>query len=271
MYSFGPLPKVGKSGRHVGVHQKIDRVARRIFREHEQPDLKFPGIADILHFEGIRGPDGVKIKSPGVDEPWHFVDPKQPSDNFLGYIRDHSSNLTDALKTGDMQRAAFEASWLAHAVTDGLTPAHHEDLSGEIEKMRGDMPSSIREKIVMPGDGSARQFVRNNWHYWGAGGSMTSHMMYEAGVATGIKALKFADISLEQDLLDRLRTDGFEKIYIESIKYIDEFQMFQLFRQKGWTHNLAQLTTRQLMPEIIRMVALAWYSAYMNALGGESA
>ncbi|NCU30525.1 hypothetical protein EOM57_01845, partial [Candidatus Saccharibacteria bacterium] len=137
MYSFGPLPKFGKSGRHIGVHQKIDRVARRYFKIYEQPDLKFPGIADILHFEGIRGPDGIKLKSPGVDEPWHFVDPKSPSEQFLGYVRDHSCNLTTALVENDIKRASFEAAWLAHVVTDGLTPAHHELINEELERIRG--------------------------------------------------------------------------------------------------------------------------------------
>lgn len=268
MYSFGPLPKLGKSGRHVGVHQKIDRVARRYFRIFEQPELKFPGIVDILHFEGIRGPDGIKIKSPGVDEPWHFVDPKNPSEQFLGYVRNHSDNLVRALAAQDIQRAAFEAAWLAHVVTDGLTPAHHEPLGEQIEQIRGDagMPSSVHEKIVMPGDGSAKQFVRNNWQYWGAGGAMTSHMMYEAGVATAVKPLKFNNVALPEGALSRLETEGFEPVYVESIQYIDDLQMFAMFKNSGWTHRLAQLTTHELIPEIIRMVILAWYDAYQRAL-----
>lgn len=268
MYSFGPLPKIGKSGRHIGVHQKIDRVARRRFKTLERSELKFPGITDILHFEGIRGPDGIKLKSPGVDEPWHFVDPKKPSQQFLGYVRDHSNNLSRALGERNLQRASFEAAWLAHVVTDGMTPAHHESLGDELERIRGgdDMPSSIHDKIIMPGGGSPKDFVRNNWQYWGAGGLMTNHMMYEAGVATAVKPLQFADVKLTEKMLTQVDEVGFETIYLEAIRYIDSFGMFEMYKHKGWTHRLAQLTTDELMPKIIQMVALAWYSAYIEAL-----
>ena len=127
MYSFGPLPKVGKSGRIIGAHQKIDRVARRHLARLV-PDLKqFPDIHTILHFEGIRGPDGAKLKSPGVDEPWHFINPGEAEGSLLLIdITDHQANLTAALKKNDMIRTGFEAAWLAHAITDGLTPAHHQ-------------------------------------------------------------------------------------------------------------------------------------------------
>ncbi len=268
MYSFGPLPKIGKSGRHIGVHQKIDRVARRHFKHLERPEMKFPGIKDILHFEGIRGPDGIKLKSPGVDEPWHFVDPKNPSQQFLSYVGDHGNNLSQALSDHDIQRASFEAAWLAHVVTDGLTPAHHEPLGDEIERMRGsdDMPSTLHEKLIMPGGGSPTDFVRNNWQYWGAGGLMTSHMMYEAGVATAIKPLQFNDVQVSDKMLAQVSEIGFESVYLEAIRYINSLGMFEIYKRKGWTHRLAQLTTDELMPRIIQMVILAWHEAYTKAL-----
>ena len=86
---------------------------------------KFPSIDEILNFEGIRGPDGLKRKSPGVDEPEHFIIPDKDDGVLIGYIRNHHWNLVRALRRKDRERAAFEAAWLAHAITDGLTPAHH--------------------------------------------------------------------------------------------------------------------------------------------------
>ena len=108
------------------VHQKIDRVARKNI-EPILPDwCDFPDIKNILHFEGKNGPDGVKRKSPAVDEPWHFINPDDPDDTaLLGMIDGHIGNLARALRTNNSERAAFEAAWMAHAITDGLTPAHH--------------------------------------------------------------------------------------------------------------------------------------------------
>jgi hypothetical protein len=62
------------SGRIVGVHQKIDRVARRNLNDLIQKSIKFPGIRSILHFEGKNGPDGLKLKHSKSDSPWNFID-----------------------------------------------------------------------------------------------------------------------------------------------------------------------------------------------------
>src|SRR5690606_1645823 len=119
-----------RSGHLLGVHQRIDRVARR----HLTPLLKdgevFPTQSQILHFEGMNGPDGIKRKSPSIDEPWHFIDPNNVGDDtVMQMIDDHQVNLAEALRTNNMERASFEAAWMAHAIVDGLTPAHHYPLA----------------------------------------------------------------------------------------------------------------------------------------------
>ena len=70
------------SGKVAGVHQKIDRLARRGLREIA-PKSKFPTARAIVHFEGFNGPDGLKRKSPGRDEPWHYINPDHYSDTDL--------------------------------------------------------------------------------------------------------------------------------------------------------------------------------------------
>ena len=95
------------SGNFIGVHQKIDRIARRDLRKISRVGRGFPSAKDILHFEGNNGPDGIKRKSPGVDEPWHFIDPSDPSDTALvEMIMDHYANLVQALKKRNNVRAA---------------------------------------------------------------------------------------------------------------------------------------------------------------------
>ncbi len=268
MYSLGPIPKA-KSGKIIGAHQKIDRIARHHLCELTEKTVEFPGIQEILHFEGVNGPDGIKLKSPGRDEPWHFVDPEHPDDQLLIYIRWHMANLTEAIVTQNEVRAAFEAAWLAHAVTDGLTPAHHEPFEAEMEKIRGENMSSrnsIKNKVVMPRNGSTKQFIKNNWEFWGAGGMMTSHMLFEAGVSSTIKLLKFEKSKPSADDLIRIKKEGFEVLFLEALRDIDHLQMYQLFQKTGWTRGLAQLTRNQLVPTIIRIVILAWYASYIAAV-----
>lgn len=269
MYSFGPLPKVGKSGRIVGAHQKIDRVARRHFEQYVSRSVKFPGIKTILRFEGINGPDGVKLKSPGVDEPWHFIDPHDPDDMTLREcITMHQKNLSAALERKDQIRAGFEAAWLAHAVVDGLTPAHHEpydEIMAMLREERGDA-TSVKEKFIMSGGGSAKQFVKNNWEYWGAGGVMTTHTLFEAGVATTIKTLKFEDAYPSSNDVVRLKNDGFLPLFDEALETVAGFKLYTAYKKRGWTRRIAQRVRYELTPIIIRTVILAWLAAYLEAV-----
>ena len=68
MYStVGLLKNAKHSGELSGTHQRLDRAARVMFREMAPKGVYFPSVREILHFEGNRGPDGIKWKSPGVD------------------------------------------------------------------------------------------------------------------------------------------------------------------------------------------------------------
>lgn len=272
MYSFGPIPRQQKSGRHIGTHQKINRVARR----HLTPFIGnegvwFPTIREILHFEGMRGPDGVKMKSPGRDEPWHFIDPHEPykDPRLLDAIRQHRANLVEALTSDNHERAAYEAAWLAHAITDGLTPAHHEV---EIEKIRADdaRPPSVKTKMVMSGNGSSKEFIRSNWRYWGARGVMTTHTLFEAGVATAATPLNFEKAKLHQHDFEILAERGFEVMYLEMLDDISHLDMYNRFKKTGWTRTLARQTANDLLPTIIRAVTLAWYDAVHEAGSSKS-
>lgn len=270
MYAFGPIPKQQRSGHVIGTHQKIDRVARKHLEPYLAPEVEFPTIRDILHFEGSRGPDGIKMKSPGKDEPWHFIDPKimTSNDALLHTINDHIANLSQALRTSNYHRSAFEAAWLAHAVADGLTPAHHEPLDEQVKDLRANdhRKDKFRSRIIMTGDGSRKQFVKNNWQYWGAKGIMTNHALFEAGVATTAKPLRFSDAAIDQHDLDELHRRGFTSVYIEMIRAIDRLNMYEQFKLHGWTHDLARQTSRELLPTVIQAVTLAWYEGYTRAL-----
>jgi hypothetical protein len=267
MYSFGPLPKQRRSGRHLGTHQKIDRVARRHISQFLVAEVPFPSSREILHFEGMRGPDGVKLKSPGRDEPWHFIDPDHPHEGeLLQNIHDHSVNLTAALESQDTVRAAFEAAWLAHAVTDGLTPAHHEPLKDQIRHMQhGDeAQQTVRGKVIMKG-ANKREKIRNNWHYWGAKGIMTNHTLFEGGIATATKPYRFHSGMPSRHDIESLLDEGFEPLYVRLVTEVAALDMYEQFKKTGWTNELARMTNHDLTPRIIVAVTLAWYAAYYQA------
>jgi hypothetical protein len=154
------------SGRLLGAHQKIDRVARRHLRLMA-PDSSFPAIGKILHFEGLNGPDAIKRKSPAIDEPWHYFNPFSDDDNqLLDLIEGHHRQLVKELKKGNQERASFEAAWLAHALVDGLTPAHHFPYEETLVELRGglgiDTRTTVKDKWLIPGD-TKRACLKWEW------------------------------------------------------------------------------------------------------------
>ncbi len=251
------------SGRIVGVHQKIDRVARRSLDQHIPKSLNFPGIRSILHFEGRNGPDGIKLKSPAKDELFHFINPIDPTDRqLLVIIHGHLVNLSEAIKTKNDVRAAFEAAWLAHAVVDGLTPPHHypptEKVKKSLSKVDSELLSNNRKNILKEMKRN-RQLIKK-WKKWGTRGVL-SHVMFEWGVASVIAPDKFVDAGPNVDDLDYLRQVGFEAIFMQAVARVDSMRMYDEFNQTGWTRALAVKTKDILIPEIIKTVALAWYQA----------
>lgn len=254
------------SGNVIGVHQRIDRVARRHVSKHLPESAFFPSIKSILHFEGKNGPDGIKSKSPSIDEPWHFINPKAGKDDPLVLaVNDHIQNLATALRKEDEVRAAFEAAWLAHAIVDGLTPAHHFPLAEKIEELWGKPHherSSKRDKIIITAE-SKRAMISKNWQYWGSSGIFNLHWLFEFGVASAITTARFTDIGIKDADLLRVSKEGYSDLFLESVKAVDALQMYEDFERTGWSAKLGNTTRRRLAPLIMKNVCLAWYSAHI--------
>lgn len=254
-----------KSGRVIGVHQKIDRIAHRYIVKALPKRTYFPSSSEILHFEGLNGPDGIKRKSPAKDEPWHYIDPTNPDDtDIITMISDHIHNMARALQEKNNVRVAFEAAWMAHAITDGLTPAHHYPLEAKLEELRGgeglETRTSTKDKLILPGD-SRRSQLRNNWEYWGAKGVMTTHLAFELGVAMAVAPLRFDDIEITAAELKRVKSDDYGTLYLEILERISALAMYDEFHKSGWSRRLANETRSKLLPEIIKAVVFAWYKA----------
>jgi len=257
-----------RSGQLIGVHQRIDRVARRHIAPLLGGTTIFPTAGEILHFEGNNGPDGIKRKSPSIDEPWHFIDPENIDDrSVLDMIGDHQVNLAVALKAKNQERAAFEAAWMAHAIVDGLTPAHHFPLADKIEELFG-MPhherSSVKEKNIIKGT-NRRDTLSKNWQYWGKHGIFMNHFMFEFGVATAILGKNFGKIVISENDIAELKLLGYEKLFLNIMEQVIELNTYEKYSKKGWSRQLARTVRLELVPLIVRAVVLGWYESVLKA------
>jgi hypothetical protein len=267
MYSGSTLTSL--SGRLMGAHQKIDRAARRRLEEL-MPGVEFPTARRILRFEGGNGPDAIKRKSPAHDEPWHYIQPFDTTDNLLtDLIEQHYNELVRCLKAKDMVRAAFEAAWLAHAIVDGLTPAHHYPYEEMLQELRGGLGretrTTIKAKLVIPGD-NKREMLTNNWKMWGTKGLFTTHGTFEWGVATLILPMRFkirAAIS-ERDI-KKLFRKGVGPWFRGQAQDVAKLRLYDKFYAMGWTPKMARLIRRKLAPTIVKSVAIAWAAAAQEA------
>lgn len=267
MYSGTTLTRA--SGRIMGAHQKIDRVARAHLAKIIKTDKQFPTSRRILYFEGHNGPDAIKRKSPAQDEPWHYYDPFDEKDTQLvDLIKDHYKQLVSQLAEGNLERSAFEAAWLAHAIVDGLTPAHHFPYEKKLQELRGGLGKetrdTIKKKLLMPGE-TKKQKLKNNWKMWGAKGLFMTHGMFEMGVAAIIAPLNFSDAVPTKSEIEHAEKVGVVELFRQTAKEIATMQMYDNYYKKGWTPKLAWQVRHKLGPLLIQTVTLTWYIALSEA------
>ena len=267
MYSTLTIAKNSKlTGKIVGTHQLLDQSARKALTKLLPRGKYFPSQKEILHFEGMRGPDGLKRKSPDVDDPTHiFADDHGAT--LLADIDAHYHNLVQALHSQNQTRAAFEAAWLAHKVTDALTPAHHFPLT-----LAKDELMTKKELVKVFGEpikGLVRgrnpvETMRNNWLYWGVGGYFTKHIVYEYGVALIATAMPRRRLQPRITPDDLQELDSIRLVHA-AIARIQPAKTYDTFRSQGWTTELAFSTRDLLLPEIVKTITLIWYAAAREA------
>lgn len=268
MYAGSTLKGTQRFDAWFGAHQKIDRTARRHL-EQILPLVPFPTRQQILKFEGMDGPDGIKRKTPAQGEPWHYYNPYDSTDKqIIELIQGHYSELVRALKAANQVRAAFEAAWLAHALVDGLTPAHHYPYEKELIKLRGgagiETRTTPKEKLLMPGD-TLHKRLGNNWKMWGDKGLLATHFAFEWGVAVMLIPLRLAQAVPSKADQKFVREQGVGDLFKSRAQKVAGLQMYEQFYRSGWTPRLARQVRRELAPTIVNTVTLAWYAAAREA------
>ena len=249
----------------VGVHQRMDTAAFRIIAPYLAENT-FPNIDQILHFEGINGPDGLKVKSPGKHEPGHLYDPETEIGEIPGLIQSHYHALVDAVKAKDEVRAAFEAAWVAHYVCDGLTPAHHYPLDAKMAEhtmSERKKKSKYKHKVLVDGD-TMTDAVKRSWAVWGGKGLLSTHFNFEMGVATTMIGHKIK-LKLDHAKLAEARKLGAVGFFKQEARDVASLQMYERFYSKGWDSVLARMVKNRLVPQISQAIAVTWLLAYLEA------
>jgi len=268
MYSGTTLTKA--SGKLIGAHQKIDRLAyKQLAYLQEIDNIYFPSVWQILRFEGINGPDGIKRKSPAKDEPWHFFQPYDKTDiQLLNIIESHFKRLVESLKQKDEVRSSFEAAWLAHAIVDGLTPAHQFPYEQKLIELRGgsDMATrrSVKAKLLQPGATISQTFV-NNWKFWGPKGLFMTHAAFEMGVATMIKPISYHQSICQDDQFKLITDNNIKSWYRQQAIIVADKNIYTQFYDHGWNRRLAKQVKKELLPILVQTVTLFWNGAITAA------
>lgn len=257
------------------AHQKLDKVAHRHLLNLIPKASFFPTIKQVLSFEAGKGPDNAKLKRQKKGEqPWHFVDPFDANDTDLHeQIDRHYCGLVLALKQRDDVRASFEAAWLAHALVDGLTPAHHFPYESELSLLRGGEERGTRKgltgRLYVKGD-TMLSSAQKSLKLVGPKGLLTTHAMFEAGAYAIIAPLRLAKAKPSEHDIKRVTTDGVVSMFKEIAKEVARLNLYGRFYANGWTQSISHDVRRELAPQMVRMITLAWYAANHEASGAKT-
>jgi hypothetical protein len=252
----------------LGSHQKIDRIARKALNRYLTDETAFPSKRIILSFEGKNGPDGMKNRFNGQDDTWHYYDPFDPEDGrLLDIVKKHYDRLVNQLKKGNVVKAGYEAAWLGHALLDGMTPSHHYPLEKELERIRGEglETRNTRIKRVMVKGKNRRESIKKNWEMWGAKGLMSTHALFEGGLATVFTTISNQIALPNRYELKTIQHLGLIEFYKRMAREVAMLEMYEDFYQKGWTTRLAKVAKTELAPRMAVMTTLAWYLAAHEA------
>lgn len=246
----------------IGVHQRFDVAAYRMIAQF-LPVGAFPTLKDIIHFEGYNGPDGLKIKSPGVNEPSHLYDPTTDKGDAAMHIVNHYAALVDCLKEADMVRAAFEASWLAHYVCDGMTPAHHWPLEERLAEVAALSPASLKRGDTTKFAGTMVK-VKKNWAVYGVKGHLSTHFYFETGIAFALLIFPIKPVFRDEQFM-KVRELGPLEYFKAEARDIATLKLYDRFYLEGWNSDIAAAVKNKIAPQTARTIGLIWLLAMYEA------
>ncbi len=249
----------------IGIHQRLDGAAYKMIQPY-LPRGQFPTLKQLIHFEGYNGPDGLKSKS-GLKyktkddpNPSHLYDPIRDTGEIPLHISSHYAALVANLVAGDLIRTAFEASWMAHYIGDGLTPAHHWPLEDKIAEAAAHTAPALTAADPAKLAGA----IRKNWAIWGAKGHMTTHFNFELGIAFALLIFPIKAEFSEHELA-LARELGPVDYFKTEARTIAGLDLYHRFYREGWTNDLAVTVKNILAPRVARTIGIIWLLALLEA------
>ena len=118
-------------------------------------------------------------------------------------------------------------------------------------------------RYVLHGD-SPLETVKNNWEYYGKNGAMTKHFFFEFKVAKIITPMKSKNLypKLTKIELEKIKSKkiNLEAEFYNSLAKIAKLKMYDRYLELGWTGKLDKETKEILLPEIVKLITLGWFS-----------
>ena len=102
--------------------------------------------------------------------------------------------------------------------------------------------------------------IKNNWQYYGKGGAMTKHFFFEFKIAQIITPMKNKNLYPNLSRKD-LKNLDLESEFYKSVEKIASLKMYERYRELGWTEKLTVETKKILLPEIVKLIVLSWFSS----------
>jgi hypothetical protein len=89
---------------------------------------------------------------------------------------------------------------------------------------------------------------------------MSKHVAFEYGVAITFAALPSSKV-MPKFGEGEIKNPEIHEAFYDALKNVADLKMYDRFRKKGWTSELAFETRDVLLPEIIKAISLAWLSS----------
>jgi hypothetical protein len=235
--------------KRFGIHQRFDAVSYKMIAPYLRKGT-FPALKQIVHFEGINGPDGVKVKSLGTHDPSHMYDPITDEGEVPKLIDSHYKSLVQELREKDMVRASYDAAWMAHYIVDGLTPAHHYPYDAH--------------KAELFGEDSEIGTLAKHWRWLGGKGVLSTHLNFEMGIASTLLLMPIR-VRLDEKILAEARKMGPLEFFKREARSVAGLNLYERFYKEGWTGELARIVRGQIAPHATHVVGIVWLLAYLEA------
>jgi|LSQX01.1.fsa_nt_gb hypothetical protein len=88
---------------------------------------------------------------------------------------------------------------------------------------------------------------------------MTKHIAFELGIAYAVAAASMKSLTPKLKKSETININ-LEKEFRKSLRKIAALDMYGRFLKTGWTTQLALEARKILVPEIVRLITLAWLS-----------